>query len=94
MGSEAVRTVRVLPVGSIATASSTVAAEPVVARACASADEASVKKAETASASYRQALAAHKASKKALAVDLAIAATGERQNRAQAREPEELVGDG
>lgn len=77
-GSEAVRTVRVLPVGSIAPASSTAAPEPVATRACTAASKAPVRTSETASEGYQRASAAHQASKKAVTVDSAIAAAVER----------------
>lgn len=88
---EAVRTVRVLAPGSVPAPAT--AADPAPAPA-ASEPQAPPRTRETASAGYRRALAAHQASKKESAVDPAIQAAIERQNREQAREPEELFGDG
>jgi len=97
-GSAAVRTVRVLPVGALAPKTTTAASEQVPAKACAAAAEAPVTgpetASETASEGYRRALAAHHVGKENRVVNPAIRAAAERQTREQAREPEELFGNG
>ena len=93
-GSEAVRTVRVLPVGALAPKSTTATSAQAPAKACAAASEAPVTGSKTASEGYRRALAAHQIGKRNRVVNPAIRAAAERQTREQAREPEELFGDG
>ncbi|MEV5242946.1 DciA family protein [Streptomyces cinnamoneus] len=76
-GTDAVRTIRVLPTGSVP---SPHPAEPVPAAAAA--PEAPVKTHETASPGFHQALAAHRAATPARRVDPGIAEAVERQTKA------------
>ncbi|WJY43239.1 hypothetical protein QT196_38930 (plasmid) [Streptomyces sp. P9-2B-2] len=85
-----VRTLRVLPPAPVQTGPATAAAGPAPQPA---APAAPVER-RTPPAGYLRALAAHRASRTPTTVDPTIQAAAERQTRQQAREPEELFGDG
>jgi len=87
----AVRTLHVLP-PALSTAGPTTAAANPGPQLTTPAGP--VKTRETASEGYRRALAAHQAGRNNRVVNPKIQAAAERQTREQAREPEELFGDG
>ncbi|GAA0897907.1 MULTISPECIES: DciA family protein [Streptomyces violaceusniger group] len=91
VGTEAVRTVRVLPPG----AAPVPRTAPKAPAAAPDAPRAPVKTREMGSAGFHQALAAHQAVAPPSRVDPSIAAAIERQNASRGmREPEEDFGDG
>ncbi|WP_432003956.1 DciA family protein [Streptomyces sioyaensis] len=85
-----VRTLRVLPPAPVQTGPAAAAADPAPQPA---APAAPVER-RTPPPGYLRALAAHRASRTPTTVDATIPAAAERQTRQQAREPEELFGDG
>jgi len=86
-----VRTLHVLPPAPSTTGTATAAADPAPQPATPAGP---VKTRETASEGYRRALAAHQAGRRNRVVNPEIRHAAERQAREQAREPEELFGDG